>query len=261
MLTPRPRSIPLLSALILGAGTLVACDGDTPTSPGSFLDELSVTVETASIVFHHAPGDSVDPDLQQAFHDWFTGLIGVEPPDRIQYFKYRSQAQMQSLTGRAANGWANPPLEVHSIFRAHPHEAVHLYTYQVGRPSDFFNEGIAVAMQVDPRDPGSVPQWQGMHVHSRARSMLQAGTLRPLSEMVETDSFRSVPETDAYPLAGSFVRYLHERNGMDSLMDFFRDGDRGDSLTTIRDRSRARFGVGLEAAESSWHDFLQAWSP
>ena len=64
---------------------------------------------------------------------------------------YRDRDHMASLIGRSANGLAEPQrLEGHSIFSWHSHEAVHVYSALVGRPSDFFNEGLAVALALDP---------------------------------------------------------------------------------------------------------------
>ena len=70
---------------------------------------------------------------------------------KIQYYKYTSTIQMRQITGMSANGWADPPnFSVHTIFAWQGHEVVHVLTALVGRPSYFFNEGIAVFMQVDP---------------------------------------------------------------------------------------------------------------
>lgn len=255
----RPLHSTMALLVFLAVAGPVACGDHTPTSPAPVVEELTVRVESASIVFHHAPGDGVDVDLQQAFHEWFTGLIGIEPPTRIRYHKYRSLDHMRALTGRTGTGWADPPLDVHSIYPAHPHEAVHLYTHQLGRPADFFNEGIAVALGVDPRDPGSVPRWNGIHIHTWTQTMLEDGSLRPLAELVETDAFRRLADSEAYPAAGSFVRYLFDRQGVAPLVAFFRDGTREESLATIRRRFRACFGEDLETTESEWRAFLAGW--
>ena len=50
----------------------------------------------------------------------------------------------------------------------------------IGRPSDFFNEGIAVAFQTDPYNGDYVPRHKGMPVHYWGKKYKDEGTLIPL---------------------------------------------------------------------------------
>ncbi|MEW6321304.1 MAG: hypothetical protein AB1635_09465 [Acidobacteriota bacterium] len=52
-----------------------------------------------------------------------------------------------------------------------------IYTALVGRPSDFFNEGIAVSFQSDPVRGDLTPRFNGEAVHDACRRYLLAGTL------------------------------------------------------------------------------------
>jgi len=247
-----------LSAALLIASALAGCGGgSSPTAPdpGQETAPLSLSLETASYVFHYSEGDGVDAERQEALHEWATAQLGVAPGRKVQYFKYRSLAHMGSLTGRIANGWADPEaFEVHSIFRWNAHEAIHVYSALIGRPSDFFNEGLAVAMATDPLAGIYVPRWNGISVHTWARQ--HASTLLPLESMVTTPDFRSLDDATSYPQAGSFVAYLIETHGIGAVASLFAAGTRDDSKGRILSDFQRSFGVSLEQAERDWRGFL-----
>ncbi len=79
------------TSLVCGAQVLlvavIACNGG-PVSPADVEDMLTERLETASIVFRFARGDSVDPDWQQRYHDWITNLLSVQLPTKLKYYKY-----------------------------------------------------------------------------------------------------------------------------------------------------------------------------
>lgn len=232
--------------------------GSSPTAPATPEAEnppLSVTLESASYVFHYSEGDRVDAERQEAFHDWATAQLGVSPDRKLQYYKYRSLQHMAALTGMPANGRAEPELfEVHSIFGWHGHEAIHVYSFLIGRPSDFFNEGLAAALNADPLAGIYVPRWNGIPIHDWARG--QGSGLLPLESMVTTDDFRLLSDAVGYPQAGSFVAYLIETYGMGPVRSLFASGSRNDSRNRILSDFESSFGVSLGEAERDWHDFL-----
>ncbi|MDX1642865.1 MAG: hypothetical protein R3244_00760 [Thermoanaerobaculia bacterium] len=212
--------------------------------------------ESDTVVFHLVPGDAVDVDRNEALNAWLADQLGVALPGKLQYYKYTSREHMYELTGHLANGRAFPPgLEVHSIFPFHSHETVHVFSYQAGAPSDFFNEGLAVALSADPLAGDFTPTYDGRtHVHDWARA--QGGGLRPIAEIATTAAFRDIPESDGYQQAGSFVAYLVEQYGAPLVMQFFSVSTRDDALATIRANFRAIFQRGLDEAEADWYGFL-----
>ena len=142
-------------------------------------------------------GDSVETERQEAFHAWVVNQLQIVPPRRLQYRKYRDRAHMQRVTGQLTNGWADPPAwTAHSIWTWDAHEAVHVYTAVIGRPSDFFNEGIAVALSVDPSAGRFVSLWNNTPIDDIARSLHRTGTLPAIptdrrSKTVEVPLFRA----------------------------------------------------------------------
>lgn len=239
---------------------LAACGGSgNPTSAS--LQPLPVTAETASFRYHYATRDSVDAAWQEAYHSWAVAKLGVLVPRKIEYFKYRSRQDMGDHTGKYnTNGFADPAnFEIHTLWPTDNHEVVHIYSALVGRPSDFFNEGIAVAFQTDPLAGSFEPVFNGQSVHQACRQYLQFGMLAlPLDRVVTTNDFRAISDDVlSYREAGSFMRFVIDAYGTDRVLDFFRASTRDDSLTTIRQRFATSIGVSLDVAETAWKSMLQ----
>jgi len=248
---------------------LISCGGTSPTSPSPspqaspspevLARALPISQDSANFTFHYSPGDSVDPQHEEAWYAWAITHLGVSSPQKIQYYKYTSTVQMQQITGMAANGWADPSnFAVHTIFSWQGHEVVHVLTALVGRPSDFFNEGIAVSMQTN--QPGYDPAlalWNGQPLDAIARAALAQGRLLHVQSIADTSSFRVIPDTDGYPWAGSFVQWLVANYAMARMLDFFRGGGgRDESLDTIMQRFEQVYGVSLTDADLAWRRYL-----
>lgn len=239
--------------------TLQGCGGSGPTAPS--LEPLTLVAETADIAFYAVPDDSVDTQWQQQAHDWLEAVLGVTLSSKLKYHKYRNKAAMTAYTGSQGNAWADPDPgnpAIHTIWPRDMHETVHVLSAQIGRPSDFFNEGLAVAHSgMDPMAGDLVPKWQSTPVHVVARQFLQGQGIPPLAEWVESDSFRARSDSLTYPCSGSFVRYLVDTHGLAAMLSLFTGASRDDGLTTIRNRMRSAFGITLEEAEGAWRRFLE----
>jgi hypothetical protein len=118
---------------------------------------------------------------------------------------------------------------------------VHVYTALVGRPSDFFNEGIAVSFQTDPSRNDFSVVFNGLEVHEACRGYLRAGTLPlPISRYVTTNEFRTIPDQVlSYRVEGSFVLFLEERFGLSRVLSSFQVSGRDDPLDAVRARFSA----------------------
>jgi hypothetical protein len=249
------RTAPATFAFLTLLVALFACDSRSPTEPSVPVIEgqLSERLETEHFLFHYSPGDTVDGERQEAHFRYVVGRLGVSPPQKVDYFKYRSRSQLQQLTGRATNGFAEG-FTVHTIFSFDPHEAVHVYSALVGRPSDFFNEGLAVAWAVDPLAGSLDGSYSGVSVHDWARS---AGSeLEPISEIVTTSEFRGISEAVGYQEAGSFLQFLVDTYGTDGILVLFGGGQRGDSQSRIEATFQQAYGFSLEQADRNWRSFL-----
>lgn len=241
--------------LVLGVlSALSACGGAAAPSAA---DQLSVSQASTYADFKFSSGDSVDTARHDAFHVWATVALRISMPQRLQYNKYRNLAHIEAVTGQASNGFAEPDkFTVHSIWTFDPHEATHVYTSLFGRPSDFFNEGIAVALAVDPLSGVYVSKWNGTPIDDVARSMKRAGTLPIISGMTATAAFRNVNDQTSYPVSGSFVSFVLAQRGIDAMRAFFAASSRNDSGPAIDTQFRAAFGWTVAEADAAWRVFL-----
>jgi len=241
------RAVALLSI----AGS-VACGG-SPEAPTAVAVALSATADTAHFVFHYAPTDSVDAPRQEAFYDWFTPLFGITAAPRIQYYKHPTRSHLLALTGQNTNGFADTSTStIHTIWPFEPHEAIHIYTATIGRPTDFFNEGIAVGLSTDPMAGRFVPWWNAQPVDAVVRGLRSTGRVPALAAIAATTPFRALDDQISYPTAGSFLAFVVDRYGIESTKAFFRSGARDDEIDRIRTTFQTAFGVGFEAAEQAW---------
>ena len=234
-----------------------ACGSSTsPSQPA-----LPVTSETVSFRYHTSSGDTIDTNWQEIYHSWAIAKLGVQVPQKIDYYKYRTRQDMGDHTGKYnTNGFAEPAkFEIHTLWPTDNHEVVHIYTALIGRPSDFFNEGIAVAFQTNPATGDFESMFNGQPVHQACRQYLQLGTLAlPLDRVVTTSDFRAISdEVLSYREAGSFMRFVLDTYGTDRVREFFRLSGRDDSLSTIKQRFGAAIGVSLDSAADAWTTMLK----
>jgi hypothetical protein len=258
------RSLAHVLLLGLAAGLFSGCgDGGSTTAPSAAPVLLTEELETADIVFHFAAGDSVNAPWQQAFHEWATSLLGVSPPGKLRYNKYLSSAHAHQLTGMDHRSWADvATFTVHTPDPQHGHEAIHLYTSLIGWPTDYFLEGLAVGLNLDPFT-GAGPFYVNItddNAHSLARSALARGELIPIESIVESDGFWIPPEAMTYPQAGSFVNFVFNEYGIDRLKLLTASIDHSASRQTVMSLFETTYGFSLTEAERRWHIFLEEGS-
>lgn len=249
-----------LAVLVLATALTGACGDRHPTGPTA-TSPLPFVRETATMRIYHELGDTVNVEWQEAFNAWALERLGVQPPQKVEYRKYFSREAMGRYTGDYnTNGYAEPASwRLHTIWPQDNHEIVHLYTAMVGRPSDFFNEGIAVAFQVDPSRGVFTASFNGVDVHDGCRAYLRSNQLPlPVANYVTSTAFRGLADQVlSYRYAGSFVRFLIERYGLPAVLQFFRPGTRDESQTAIRARLQEVFGRSLDDLEADWLGFLR----
>ncbi|HWI19665.1 MAG TPA: hypothetical protein VNT81_18055 [Vicinamibacterales bacterium] len=242
------------AAAALLATVLAACSG-SPTAP-SAVAELTERVSTAHFDFAWSRGDSVDTVWQEAFHEWATRELDVTITRRISYSKYLSPGHMLELHYGPGNvnAWADPNLfTLHTIWAFDNHEVIHLYASTFGQATSVLNEGLAVAYQVDPVRNDMTPRWNNRHVHDVAASLRRQGRLVPLGEMLTIDQFRALDSQIAYPVAGSFVRFLLDHHGgVAPIKRLFGLSAQRDAPETTRSNIASVYEKPLEALEQDW---------
>lgn len=124
---------------------------------------------------------------------------------------------------------------------------------------------VALACGKDPLAPADrlEPRMESAHfLYLSARGDQPVDTAyqeRHLAWVSQRRTFYEYGEQLTYPVAGSFVTYLLEAEGVDDFKAFVRAGE---SPTQELSRTRARFleayGFSLEAARDRWLAFLEA---
>ncbi len=251
-MTVRVRRVPrwtVAGALVLATALTGGCRDSTGPA-----DALDVRRESSHGVYYMADGDQVDIEWQETYYAWLFDRFGVEPPGPLVYFKYRDREHMEEVTGRVTNGFAEiGNLRFHSIWPTDNHECVHaLLSATIGLAPALFNEGVAVAHQTNPPRGIMEPRWSGTAIDEIAAQRKQEGAIPPLTELLDNPDFRRYSDQLTYPLAGSFVKHLIERDGYGPLKAVFELSEFRDPPDRLRAVFQTVYDQSLEAAWEEW---------
>jgi len=179
------------------------------------------TKESEHFIYFYHSGSKVEEELdtiveerERAFEK-IIGELGIERKEKVRLFLFPSSREKTFYTGSIGSGLDSLPWTIIEVYnreiRLDPwHELTHIISGSLNRdPSSLFSEGLAVYMVAHMS--GEQKQIDEQVVRFR-----NDGELFPLSELIglEIGSRRSKPAI-SYPQAGSFVKYLVERYGME----------------------------------------------
>jgi hypothetical protein len=170
-----------------------------------------LVAQTTHVSYYSEGRGRVDVKRSEAFLARLTEVFGPVPKGwRIEYYLHSPSEGIRTQDGAAAIGLTDLAAgRIDSVRAFHPHELVHAVAGRLGRCPAFFAEGLAVALAGER-------QWGGRDVDGVARETLASGArLEPfLTRFFEQDPDRS------YPLAGSFVAFLLDEDGIDAFVAF-----------------------------------------
>ncbi|MET0551758.1 MAG: hypothetical protein ABW221_01895 [Vicinamibacteria bacterium] len=162
----------------------------------------------------------------------------------ISYYTYERPEDIAAQTGVYAYGLTHVgDSVVHSTATYHPHELVHAVAGGLGDPGRFFHEGLAVAL-------GDEGRWDGSAVDALARARAAGVDRKQL-----VDAFDRLAAGVAYPVAGSFVKHLIDRDGLPKLVEFFRACPRRVDVDAAFLRT---YGRSFQNAFAEWQQSLGA---
>jgi hypothetical protein len=199
---------------------------------------FSLRAESAHFSFYSKDRVKIDPARSEKQLAHVARLLGAPKPGRTDYYWYGSAGDVAAVVGTYAEGMAYPNHgRVHATEAARDHEIVHIVAALLGDPGTFFQEGLAVEL-------GNKGRWRGRSVDDLARPL--AGSMPFRALMQRYDPARS-PE--GYPLAGSFVKFLRKRFGLERVVAFFRACR---SRSAVEQAFQASFGLALDEAAQAW---------
>jgi hypothetical protein len=222
-------------ANLLQAALIVATASSSAVAAS--LPGFTLTAQTTHFSFY-TRGAKVEAEKSEKFLASVEATLGQEFKGKADYYRYERPEDIAATTGAYAQGVTYAAArEIHSTHGYHAHEIVHLVAGQIGDPGPFFQEGLAVAL-------GNEGRWNGADVDKLAKKVVAEVKV---SDML--DRFESVDGQKTYPAAGSFVRSLIKKYGVQKVSDFFRSCPRAQLRNAAFERT---FGTSLTQATTEW---------
>lgn len=168
----------------------------------------------------------------------------------VKIFLFASSAQKNRAIGAGRTDLAKPWLRqiycnVEDVESVLAHEMTHVLAAEFGIPILKIgrNAGLieGAAMAVERMEYGS-------SIHRLAASALELGKMPQPEQIFSITGFAFVQNTLGYTAAGSFSRYLIDRNGIESFKQLYRTGD-----------VEGIYGKPLHALSAEWKYFLHRY--
>jgi hypothetical protein len=265
---PRPRAAraPARVRRIAAAGTALlvwaGCtgSGSGPVGPPSDAP-LDRELESAHFEFRFAAGDTIRPneaDINDRAYEIIRDALVTDFSRRIEFNKFFDADHIERLTGHRTSGGFVLDGRIFLTRALDPHEIVHVIAQEeLGRPSDFFDEGLAVnfgGLRIESGEVTLFPSaLRNFDVDREALTVLATGHFSgSIRQILTTSTFEARPFDITYPLAGSFVKFLLRTRGPAAIRTFFQASTAADSLAQIEARLEAAFGAPLDVLEADW---------
>lgn len=193
-----------------------------------------------------------------------TAFIASSTNTRINLFLFEDERSKWKETGHRGAGSAMGDTLV-EVYNAQEkldpyHEPTHILMRRVGSPPAALNEGFAVYIAEHLGRVPALAQLGGgkATLDQRARQLKSAGDWIPLDELLgytEIGPAETRPAI-AYPLAGSFVKFLIERHGKDKFFQAYRtlSNSSDESVRGAWNRQilESIYGRSIKQLESAW---------
>lgn len=223
-------------------------------APADFVRrELGGVYETPHVTIVYPPGALPGGLIRETAddHEWRLHQVVASfpgpPPGRITSYLYSSAEQKRRLIGAGGTDIAKPwlgemHLQIPGLAGTLKHELVHVIAAPYGLPlagisaSPGLVEGLAMAVEWD---------WGNRTLHRYAAAMRAAGAAADVRRLMDPLGFVSQTSAVGYVTAGSFVRFLIDRYGMESVLRVYGAASYGEA-----------FGKDLDALATEWERFL-----
>ncbi|NOZ46382.1 MAG: hypothetical protein GXO79_06330 [Chlorobi bacterium] len=167
---------------------------------------------------------------------------------KIKFFMLESKEKMELLFGYKTNGKSIPKDNAtYSVIGKKTnalamHEICHIISNNVlGDWSEsWINEGLAVYSDND---------WHGYNLHQLSNYFLEKDKIISFKELF--NNMGSYNSLISYPEAGSIVKYIYEKYGLEAIKILWKEGS---------ESMRKATGVKLEDLESEWKEEIKKFS-
>lgn len=246
----------LTGAVLAAAG----CSGSGPLGPPSDAP-LDHELVSEHFEFHFAAGDTIRPDeaaLNDRAYEIIRDALETDFSRRIEFNKFFDADHIERLTGVRTEGGFVIGGRIFLTRALDPHETVHVIAHEeLGRPSDFFDEGLAVnfgGLRVVDGEVTLFPSaLRNFDVDREALTVFAGGRFDgSVRQILTSAAFQQLPFEVTYPLAGSFVKFLLRTRGLAALKTFFAASSLFDSQAEIEERLALAFGAPLDDLEAEW---------
>ena len=192
--------------------------------------------------------------------------LGLAFSDRVRLVFYPDSATKYDQTGHVGSGWAwgDNIIEIYNdLIRLDPyHELAHVVARRLGDPPALLSEGFATYVSESlGADALEFLGHPGLTADEATCESAAVGELIPLDTLfrfTEIGSQASNPPV-AYPQAASFVKFLVERYGIDTLRDAYRmltNTDEPDGMLANEAAFAGIYGAAPGGLERSWRQSI-----
>lgn len=229
-------------AAILGFTLLLV-----PAAEAAPLAGFVLKAETKNLSIYARAEAKVNSGSQRQI-ERISQLLGQADVPRFELYQHESASEIASYVGHYVDGVTFPSRRrIHTTKAAQEHELVHAVANQLGNPSIFFHEGLAVLL-------GNKGRWQGRKADETARRYAAGSSLGTFNKAFDQAAnglqlADSSWAADGYAVAGSFMAYLEKHHGIEKIASFFK-------ACPNPQRTEAAFaqvfGTSLDAAGAAW---------
>ena len=216
--------------------------------------ELGGVCETEHFVIYYPKGSEAEREIEliaedHEFRYWqLSKFLKVEPPGKVRSYIYPSPDVKKRLMGARGTSIEDPiGLEIHLNYRPFPHpvlkhELAHIF-------SAAFHPFLRMSLKVGLHEGLAVAaDWseERLTPHQWAKAMLTLGVAPSMKRLMGAIGFWTENPSRAYMAAGSFVRFLIERYGVERFRIVYPLGN-----------FRKAYGKPLEELVGEWRVFLE----
>lgn len=226
-----------------------------------FFDDIEVVIEKpipwesrdSKYITYYYLADNPMPEeaieRETALVEHYTKRLGIKVEDKLKYFYYPSEEQLQKILGirkghqRAL--WERK--ELHTTETYEDHIVIHLILAHLGYPPYGLGEGIVFAL---------IGHWFSQDLHLYSKAYLMQMKIPPLFKVLTIQEINDSEEEIIIPAWGSFCVYLIEKYGMETFMDLYRRTDGIEDSGAFNVHFKELYGEDFPVVDRAWRLYI-----